>query len=150
MYITKMREEHLSQIAQIEKLCFSSPWTEDGLREEISNPSAVFLTALDGNTVAGYMGFHFVLDEGYIANVAVHPGYRKSGVATALITYAHEIATQKGLSFLSLEVRESNTPAINLYTKMGYKALGKRPNFYTNPSEDAFIMTNFFRKEDSK
>jgi ribosomal-protein-alanine N-acetyltransferase len=139
-----MQENHIPQIANIEKLCFSSPWTETGLKEELSNPSAVFFCAEENGVVTGYMGFHFVLDEGYVANVAVHPNYRNKGVGKALVAHAHEIATQKGLSFLSLEVRQSNTPAKNLYTKMGYTTVGKRPNFYTNPNEDALIMTKTF------
>ena len=144
MQITKINETYIKQIANIETMCFSTPWSESALLEELSNESAVFLCAVEENEVLGYVGFHFVLDEGYIALVAVHPNHRKKGIGRALVKKAIEKAKELGLSFLSLEVRVSNIPAQNLYQSLGFENLGKRPNFYTLPTEDAYIMTKTF------
>lgn len=91
--------------------------------------------------VAGYLGMHHVLDEGYIANVAVFPNYRRQGVASALLRHLVEYARSQALSFLSLEVRMSNFAAISLYDAFGFEKVGKRPGFYLDPPEDAWIMT---------
>lgn len=144
MQITKINETYIKQIAQIEKMCFSTPWSESALSEELSNESAVFLCAVEENEVLGYVGFHYVLDEGYIALVAVHPNHRRRGLGRALVEKAIEKAKELNLSFLSLEVRVSNVPAQNLYQNLGFENLGKRPNFYTQPNEDAYIMTKIF------
>ena len=145
--ILPMSEEHIKAIAEIEKECFSDPWSEDALRSELSNEGACFLTAIRNGEVAGYMGMHMVLDECYIANVAVKPSYRRQGISEALLYTAEKTARDKNCSFISLEVRVSNTPAINLYKKRGYISQGERKNFYAHPTENALIMTRTFSEE---
>ncbi len=145
--ITKMSEEDIESIARIEKECFSSPWSEDGLRSELTNEGAHFFTAKKNGKVAGYMGMHIVLDECYIANVAVSPCFRRQGIADALLHFAEETARSKGCSFISLEVRVSNTSAIKLYKKNGYISMGERKNFYSSPTENALIMTKTLSEE---
>lgn len=145
--ILPMAQEHIKAIAEMEKECFSDPWSEDALRSELSNEGACFLTAIRDGEVAGYMGMHIVLDECYIANIAVRSSFRRQGIAETLLYTAEKTAKDKNCSFISLEVRVSNTPAISLYKKRGYISRGERKNFYSHPTENALIMTKTFSEE---
>lgn len=138
--IVPFAEAHVKQIAEIERACFADPWTEEGLREELDNDCARFLTAIDQHgAVAGYIGCHTVLDEGYITNVAVSPVYRRLGIGRRLVQKLLE--QSHDLSFVTLEVRVSNQPAIRLYQGCGFQAVGTRKKFYNHPTEDALLMT---------
>ena len=136
---------HIPQIEQLEKQCFSLPWTTELLQSQMKDAQHEFIAALapDG-TVLGYVGMMYVLDEGYISNVAVSPDYRRQGIADTLITRLCEICTGLELSFVTLEVRAGNAPAIALYEKHGFQRVGLRRNYYERPKEDALIMTKFF------
>ena len=147
MELVKLTEAHIPQMVELEKICFSMPWTADMIRSELNNPSCLYLAAVDGDTLVGYIGVQTVLDEGYINNVAVHPEYRRRGIAAALISLLAEQAQAIGLAFMTLEVRESNAPAIALYEKLGFTTVGRRKNYYEKPREDAILMTIFFTKE---
>jgi len=147
MELVKLTEAHIPQMVELEKLCFSMPWTADMIRSELNNPSCLYLAAVDGDTLVGYIGVQTVLDEGYINNVAVRPEYRRRGIAAALISLLAEQAQAIGLAFMTLEVRESNAPAIALYEKLGFTTVGRRKNYYEKPREDAILMTIFFKKE---
>lgn len=142
--IVPMDRSHVPQIAQLEQLCFSAPWSEAMLEEELYNPQASFLVAEDedGNVI-GYAGLHAVLDEGYIDNIAVEPDARKHGVASSLLDVFCRFAASN-LAFLTLEVRASNDPAIALYQKYGFQEVGRRKNYYQHPAEDAILMTREF------
>ncbi len=139
--IQKMNESHLGQVAKLETECFSTPWSENALREELNNEFARFFVALCDGQVAGYIGAHNIVGEVYITNVAVSPDYRRRGIAEALIKKLVEVNFTEGAEFITLEVRKSNFGAINLYAKMGFKEVGSRKNFYENPREDAHLMT---------
>ena len=140
MNIEKFEEKHLDGVEKIEKTCFAHPWSREDLQNQIALDTSHFLVAtVDGN-VAGYMGLQIFGGEGYVTNVAVLPEYRKQGIAESLI---REQMKNK-MSFITLEVRESNLPAISLYTKCGFKNVGIRPNFYSAPTENAIIMTYEF------
>lgn len=139
--IKPMSAEHVSDIAEIEKLCFSAPWTEKGIAEELDNENARFLVAQSGKNVLGYIGVHEVCGEAYIDNIAVRPDYRRLGIGEKLLKTAQENAFGRKCEFITLEVRRSNEKAISLYKKLGYQTAGERKNFYTNPAEDAVIMT---------
>ena len=147
MELIKLTEAHIPQMVELEKICFSLPWTADMIRSELNNPSCLYLAAVDGDTLVGYIGVQTVLDEGYINNVAVRPEYRRRGIAAALIALLVEQAQAIGLAFMTLEVRESNAPAIALYEKLGFTTVGRRKNYYEKPREDAILMTIFFTKE---
>ena len=136
----KMRESHISQIAEIEKLCFNDPWSEKSIRYELTNPLALWLVAVIDGTVAGYVGSQSVMGEADMMNIAVHPDYRKQGVAQMLIAQLIAMLATDGVHSLTLEVRTSNAPAITLYEKMGFVQVGRRPNYYRNPKEDALIL----------
>lgn len=142
--IESMSECHLKEVVQLEKVCFSVPWSKVSLKEEIYNKNAKFLVAVDKNEkVLGYAGLTFVLDEGYITNVAVFPQYRCNGIAKKLLMTLVRFAQDKKLKFVSLEVRKSNVYAGSLYQKLNFLSVGVRKNFYSQPKEDAVIMTKY-------
>lgn len=144
MHIKKFSFEHLDDVCEIEKICFSNPWSMDDLKRQLDTETSHFLVAeIEGKTV-GYMGLQIFSGEGYVTNVAVLPDFRGQGIAQALI--AEQMKNE--MEFITLEVRESNAPAINLYTKMGFENIGVRPDFYTNPTENAIIMTKYFNSEE--
>lgn len=132
-----MNLSHLDGVVKIENECFSHPWSRDDLEKQIELETSYFLVAMVDDTVAGYMGLQVFSGEGYVTNVAVLPEYRKQGIAQKLI----EEQLKTPMDFISLEVRESNVPAIKLYEKMGFQNMGIRPKFYSDPTENAIIMT---------
>ena len=139
--LTPMTEEHIPEIAALERACFSHPWSEDALRDELWNDSAVVVVAEgEDGTVLGYAGLQTVLDEGYINNVAVDPRFRRQGVAGQLVEAFLRFGAAR-LAFLTLEVRASNAPAIALYEKYGFAQAGRRRDYYDDPREDALLMT---------
>ena len=143
--IRDVTPEDIPQIGQIETLCFSMPWTAEQLAGQMKDAQHEFIAAADeSGTVLGYVGMMFVLDEGYLSNVAVSPKYRRQGIADALIERLDELCSGHGLAFVSLEVRAGNDPAIALYEKHGFARAGLRKNYYERPREDAIIMTKFF------
>lgn len=137
-----LAHEHLGQAAEIERLCFSDPWSEKMLAEHLANPCSLTLAAVgDTGRLLGYVGLLAVVDEGYITNVAVRPDCRRQGVASSLLQALEARGRARNLTFLTLEVRQSNAPARALYEKLGYVQAGMRRNYYENPREDAVIMT---------
>lgn len=139
--VVPMDRSHIPAIAALERECFSRPWSEAALSEELYNDTACFLVAEgEDGTVLGYAGLHVILDEGYIDNVAVDPKYRRQGVADALLDVFCRFGAEK-LAFLTLEVRASNTPAISLYEKHGFYEVGRRKDYYDDPKEDALLLT---------
>lgn len=145
-----MCERHIDAIAELEKLCFSQPWSYDALAEELKNETAFFHVAETDGVVSGYVGLHIVCGQAFITNIAVLPQYRRMGVAKKLLNSLFITAEKFDLEFISLEVRPSNTPAVNLYKSFGFEEIGMRKNFYRNPTEDALIMTRFFNDDDEE
>jgi len=144
MNIQIMSDCHVSQIADLEKLCFSAPWSQQSIALELNNELSLWLVAVDGDRVAGYVGSQSVQGESDMMNVAVHPDYRRRGIAELLIRELIRILAQKGNHCLTLEVRVSNGPATALYEKMGFEQVGLRRNYYRNPREDALILRKEF------
>ena len=140
MILEKMNPAHVAQIAELEKICFSDPWSERSIASELDNQLAFWLVATEGDRVAGYIGSQTVMDETDMMNVAVHPDFRRRGIAEALVTGLVEALKIKGSHCLTLEVRASNGPAIALYEKLGFSEIGRRKNYYRNPREDALIL----------
>ena len=135
-----MTDAHVAQVAELEKLCFSDPWSENSVASELNNPLSLWLVALDDATVAGYVGSQSVQGEADMMNIAVHPDYRRKGIARQLVTELVAALAKKGVHRLALEVRASNAPAIALYEQLGFIQVGLRPNYYRNPKEDALIL----------
>ncbi len=143
--IKKMTSAHIKEIAKLEKECFSSPWSEDGLRSELDNGFARFFVAFCGEKIAGYIGSHNILGEVYISNVAVFPAFRRNGVGRALVEFLVDQMKTGNAEFVTLEVRKSNLNAISLYEKCGFEKVGERKDFYEKPREDGVLMTYFIK-----
>lgn len=139
--IENMKAEHINEVENIEKICFVHPWSRVDLEQQLNLDTSHFAVATVDEKVVGYMGLQIFCGEGYVTNVAVLPEYRRMGIAKKLIEYQ----MQNDMSFISLEVRESNLPAIKLYEACGFENVGIRPKFYSNPTENAIIMTKIIR-----
>jgi ribosomal-protein-alanine N-acetyltransferase len=140
MMIVRMNESHVSAVAELEKLCFSDPRSENSVDSELKNKLALWLVAEEEGRVSGYIGSQTCGDESDVMNVAVHPDFRRRGIAEALVNSLVEELKAIDSHSLTLEVRASNVPAISLYEKMGFSEVGRRKNYYRNPREDALIM----------
>lgn len=147
--IVPMAAEHLDRLEQLERMCFSRPWSKKMLAEELDNQCAAFLVAVEPETekAVGYAGLLVVADEGYITNVAVDPSCRRQGVAAQLLQVFDNFAKGNHLAFLTLEVRPSNAAAIALYEGFGFREVGRRRNYYDLPKEDALILTKYYTEE---
>ena len=135
-----MTADHVAQVAALEAICFADPWSEKSVASELTNPLSLWLVAMDGERLAGYVGSQSVLGESDMMNVAVHPDYRRHGIAEALCNALVEALKKKENYCLTLEVRASNEPAKALYEKLGFVQVGLRKNYYRNPKEDACIL----------
>ena len=140
MMIEPMNASHVPQIAQLEKRCFSDPWSEKSIASELENPLSVWLVAVDGGELIGYVGSQTVLGETDMMNLAVAPEARRQGTGRALVLALVDALTEKGSHSLMLEVRVSNPPAQKLYESLGFSQVGRRPKYYVNPREDALIL----------
>lgn len=141
--IVEMKAEHIPDIARLETVCFSSPWSEKSLSEELENENSHFLVAVS-DKVLGYIGVQEICGEAYITNVAVFREYRACGIGRALLKSAYFGAKERNCEFITLEVRESNSAAIALYESEGFEKAGIRKNFYSDPTENGIIYTKYF------
>lgn len=137
----QMTEEHTAALSELDRICFTVPWSKALFDGELQNPNAYYVVATDCAKPVGYCGIQTVLDEGDITNIAVLPDYRKSGIASTLLEKITDYAISKDISFITLEVRESNINAIKLYEKFGFELVGKRKNYYPDNRETALLMT---------
>lgn len=140
MSIVKMDMSHISQVAELEKLCFSDPWSEKSIGSELENKLAYWLVSVKDGCVTGYVGSQTVMGETDMMNIAVHPDHRRQGIAEELVSALVSDLKQQGSHCLTLEVRASNLPAQKLYEKLGFVLAGRRPRYYHNPREDALIL----------
>ena len=140
MIFQRMSQEDTAQVAALECSCFSTPWSENAIISELNNPLSLWIVAKDENTVVGYVGSQSVLGEADMMNLAVHPNYRRMGVGRALVEHIIEQLRNREVHSLTLEVRASNEAAQNLYKSMGFQQVGRRPNYYRDPKEDALIL----------
>ena len=140
MEILQMDHTHIPAIAEIEKLCFSDPWSESSIASELQSRLSHWLVAVEDGKLLGYIGSQSVLGQSDMMNVAVHPDHRRRGIAEALILALSRDLQAQGNTCLMLEVRASNAPAIALYEKLGFTQVGLRKNYYRHPKEDALIL----------
>lgn len=148
--IVPMTRDYVDEVTELENLCFTTPWSRKLLDDEMDNDASAYLLALDEETekVVGFAGLFVIADEGYVTNVAVHPDYRRIGIASSLLEVFLRFAEGNDLALLTLEVRASNYGAIALYGHYGFRSMGRKPNYYADPKEDAIIMTKKFRDKD--
>ena len=145
MEIVKMNESHVASVAAIEKECFGrDAWSERSVSGELTNALALWLVAVEGETVAGYVGSQTVCNETDMMNVAVTADFRRQGIGEKLVTALVEELKALESHSLTLEVRASNTPAQSMYAKLGFVEVGRRPRYYQNPKEDALILRKEF------
>ncbi|EJP6472190.1 ribosomal protein S18-alanine N-acetyltransferase [Clostridium botulinum] len=134
--------EHIDGVMEIDNLSFSVPWSRNSYETELKNKFAKYIVVLDkkANKVLGFAGMWLIIDECHITNIAVHPNYRKLGVGNILMNEIIAICKEQNISGITLEVRESNTPAKNLYYKYGFKDSGIRKGYYADNNENALLM----------
>jgi ribosomal-protein-alanine N-acetyltransferase len=138
-----MEEKDLASVLKIEELSFPNPWHESTFRGEIQHrpisfPLVVVHSAL--NKVIGYIIFWLIGEEVQVNNIAVHPDFRRLGIGEQVLCQVIEMVKWRGANFIGLEVRPSNLAALAMYKKIGFRMLGVRKNYYTNPPEDAFVL----------
>lgn len=140
-----MKAHHVPQVAELEKLCFSAPWSANSIAHELTTDYSFWLVAEDDGAVVGYIGSQIAFPEADVMNVAVRPEYRRRGVGQILVEALSTHLRNIDCESLTLEVRASNAPAIALYEKLGFAQVGRRPNYYRNPKEDALILRKELR-----
>lgn len=141
LIIRKAEEKDVKDIAELEKVCFSDPWSEDSVRYDVvDNKLAFYIVAEIDSKVVGYVGIWNIVDEGHITNVAVSPDYRRMHIASAMIEVLIDVTGEAGVERHTLEVRASNDAAIKLYEKYGFQREGIRKGYYQDNGEDALIM----------
>ena len=145
MEIIRMNESHVASVAAIEKECFGrDAWSEKSVAGELTNALALWLVAVEGEIVAGYVGSQTVCNETDMMNVAVTADFRRRGIGEQLVTALVEELKAIDSHCLTLEVRASNTSAQAMYEKLGFAEIGRRPRYYQNPKEDALILRKEF------
>lgn len=139
--IREMQIQDVEQVTALEEACFSMPWRKQDFLDILSNKNRIYLVAVENEKILGGCMLTDIVGEGDISNVAVWEELRGQGIATALLQEILQIGTQqRGMKAYTLEVRQSNAPAIALYEKAGFVSEGIRPNFYEKPKEHAVIM----------
>lgn len=138
--LSLMNKTDLTDVLEISTLSLKESWSLDSFSKELTNPLAKYIVAKTKDKIIGFAGLWIIVDEGHITNIAVHPDYRKKGVGSALVDSLIEHSKKWGCSALTLEVRASNIPAQNLYSKYGFQSEGIRKNYYHDNNEDAIIM----------
>ena len=138
--ILPMNETHVSAVAELEKLCFSAPWSERSIASELTNEYSLWLVEERDGVAVAYVGSQSCPPEADVMNVAVAPAFRRQGIGEGLMVALMDTLRDKGMESLTLEVRASNSSAIALYNRLGFTEVGRRPNYYTDPREDALIM----------
>ena len=146
MIIRKMTADDVKHAAEIEKLCFVHPWSEQSIKDEMDKENSVFLMAFEDENPMGFVGLSVVFDEGYMGNLAVIESYRRKGTGRALMNELINECKAMDSAFVTLEVRASNTPAVKLYESLGFTEAGRRKNYYKEPLEDAILMTLYFKE----
>ena len=140
MMIRLMENKDIPAIAELEKRIFSDPWSENSVRSSFESGLSSWFVAEEDGIVVGYVGSEAVLDSADMMNIAVAPEYRRQGIAQKLTEALIDHLRTKGVASLLLEVRVSNLSAIALYEKLGFVVTGRRPRYYSNPREDAYVM----------
>ena len=135
-----MDQSHVESIARLESVCFNDPWSINSIQSELNNALSLWVVAVESNRVVGYVGSQSVMGWADMMNLAVDPDYRNRGIGRELVAQLIKRLKENEVTCLTLEVRVSNTPAVNLYNSLGFCEVGIRPGYYRNPKEDALIL----------
>lgn len=138
--ISFMNEEDIDGILDISSVSFSISWSKDSYIQELTNPVAKYFVAKFDNKVVGFAGTWIVLDEAHITNIAVHPDYRKKGIASKLLVELINYCRNNSCTGYTLEVRRSNKAALALYEAHNFQQAGIRKGYYEDNKEDAVLM----------
>ena len=138
----QMKENDVARVAELERICFRTPWSYNSLLGELSNDVAYYIVAVEGDLIIGYAGVWIMFDEAHMTNIAVDPDYRKRGVATGMILSLMKEGLKRGAERMTLEVRENNHSAQRLYASLGFAYAGMRKHYYTDTGENALILWN--------
>lgn len=139
--IREMMYKDIKDVLEIEKMSFATPWSENSFVMELEkNKLSRYIVAEKDNRIVGYGGIWVILEEGHITNIAVHKEFRQMGIGELLVKGLIHISKELSIERMTLEVRQSNNPAISLYEKYGFKSVGIRENYYSDNNEDAIIM----------
>ncbi len=149
MEFIHINADHVQQIAALEAVCFDTPWSERSILYETQSPLSCWIVAVECDRVVGYVGSQAVLGEADMMNLAVDPAFRRMGIAEKLVHTLISELKDRSVYSLTLEVRLSNLPAQELYKKLGFLQVGRRPGYYSNPKEDALILKKEWNNEDS-
>jgi ribosomal-protein-alanine N-acetyltransferase len=145
VFLRRATAADVPALARLEAACFTHPWTEDQVADEVSGNAPGLVLVLEGRPVEGervraYGAFRFVLDEMHVMNVAVAPGHRRRGLARWLLAFAMAKAARAGARRGLLEVRAGNGVALALYGSLGWREVGRRRAYYRDPTEDALVF----------
>ena len=141
LFIRKMREIDIPKVLEIENMSFSTPWSATSFLNEIYKPYSLINVAVLGDRIIGYICANCITNEGHILNLAVHPYFRRQGIAKTLVKEVQNELKENSCRYIYLEVRTSNFGARKFYEHLGFRVIGMRKNYYTMPMEDAVIMT---------
>ena len=145
--LVPMDKSHLAQVAELERQNFTPPWSQDILESELYNTTVSMVVAeTEDGQVLGYGVLGVILDEGCLEKLCVQPNLRRQGIGRAILSAFLRYGAAN-LAILTLEVRQSNAPAIALYEKLGFREVGRRKNYYQSPREDAILMSVEFPHE---
>ncbi len=146
MEIKKLTTEHTLGVHRVLCDAFENPWSTDTVNTLLQSDKAVCFGAFEGDELVGYAALEWVLDEGSLTDIAVLKNQRGQGIGKLLMNELVKAAMEQKLQFVTLEVRESNIPAISLYKSYGFEDVGKRPRYYSSPTEDAVLMTKYLNE----
>ena len=138
--IEKLDKKHIDGIMEIDSFCFDVPWSRESFVKELDNPVAFYFVAVNDDRVLGYGGMWWSFDTCEITNIAVHPDFRRKGIAQDVLNHMVELCKEYGVTYLNLDVKVSNENAQKLYVKNGFEKVGIRKRYYGN-GEDAVLMT---------
>lgn len=146
--IKEMSEKNYLEVAEIDRICITEAWSENAFANELKNDKSLILVAYVDGVTAGFVHLWSILDEAEVNSVAVLPKFRKQGIAKMLLNTAFSYLDT--IKYINLEVREGNTAALSLYEKLGFKRVGLRKNYYSNPKENAILMTQYVNQQGEK
>ena len=142
IHFRRMVPEDAAGVELVERASFSMPWSRESFWEEAANEKTYYWLALEEQRIIGYMGAWLLLGEAQVTNVAIMPEYRGKGIGTKMLETYIGVLKEQGITAMTLEVRPSNTAAIGLYHKFGFRSVGLRKGYYQDNGEDAMIMWN--------